>query len=130
MEAPRCRRIVLKAVATTCESSEIIHAASDVSTRTQALIAFSLTFCIMFFFFFLWTKSSCCAILHRRVKTRSCDKYTSNYSYLKAIIRVITCIVKGSTGDKGFLGAVWNKGEEYCMDQQKDAQPVVRRARW
>src|SRR5258708_2632534 len=50
MEAPRCRRIVLKAVATTCESSEIIHAASDVSTRTQVLIAFSLPFCIMFFF--------------------------------------------------------------------------------
>ncbi len=34
--------MVLKAVATTCESSEIILAASDVSTRTQALAAFRL----------------------------------------------------------------------------------------
>ena len=40
---------MLKAVATTCESSEIILAASDVSTRTQALAAFSFDSFIMFF---------------------------------------------------------------------------------
>src|SRR5581483_4314408 len=42
MEAPRSRRMVGSAVETTCTSREIINDATDVSARTQRLVAFSL----------------------------------------------------------------------------------------
>jgi hypothetical protein len=46
MEAPRSNRIVLKAVATTCESSETINEASEASASTQARVAFPPIFFI------------------------------------------------------------------------------------
>src|SRR5258706_11514573 len=78
---------------------------------------------------FWWTKLSCCAILHRRVKTRSHNGYTSKNPHSKASIQVKTRIVKGSTGDKCQMALERTEDLEYGMDQQKDAGPVQRRAR-
>src|SRR6266550_3815643 len=50
MDAPNCRRIVLRAVVTTSESSETMNEPTDASARTQVLVALSLETCTAFLF--------------------------------------------------------------------------------
>src|SRR5260370_25136444 len=77
---------------------------------------------------FVWTSSSCCAILHRRPKSRLHGNYTTKKSQKSIDRRLFSRFPKHSRKTKP-IAPVGKEDLEDCMNQQKEGRPVVRRAR-